>query len=385
VTTIGNVGAPWRATVTGWGAIEPWDGAPALDWWVAADDRWHSPREEPSLRQRRLSGAPVIETALRVPGGDALQRAYCTADAGGLAVIEVENASSLPFAVAFSHGALRTARPPTEVPVAGIVLPPDAVVFPVGHRATVRVALPHDGRGAGPLPSSLPSAERVARGWVAQTEAGVRLEGFEERADDLVAARAALLLEGPNADDGTALVLGAAELVRLGQVAVPWVDPVVEATDALARHHRRTPELPWDVAAALDSAVELLQAAGETRGASDAVALASRLGPGGPLPDDAPDEAARLVAWSVRRLVVPSSDGADLVSRLPRDLLGRNVAIYDVPVPRGSVSCAVRWHGERPALLWSVTGDMVLRAPGLDPTWSTTASSGEALLGPPRS
>ena len=383
MTTIGNVGASWRASVSAWGAIEPWDGTEALDWWVAADDRWHTPRDEPSVRQRRVLGAPVLETALRVPNGDALQRVYCTADDGGLTVVEIENASPLPFAVAFSHGALLTVRPPTDVAIEGIELPPAAVVVPVGHRSVVRIALAHDGRGAGSLARPLPAADQVARGWVAQTEAGVRVEGFDELADDLVAARATLLLEGPPAaDDPVAFLLGLTELVRLGQPAAPWVVDVAEAAEGLARQARRRGSPSWDEAAALDGAAEILRAAGEPRAVADVAALVARLGLAEPPPEEPPD-GVRFVAWLVRRLAVPTASGADLLPRLPPAWRGRNLALYGLPVPRGVVSFALRWHGDRPALLWDVTGDVELRAPGLDATWSTSAASGEALLAAP--
>jgi hypothetical protein len=47
----------------------------------------------------------------------------------------------------------------------------------------------------------------------------------------------------------------------------------------------------------------------------------------------------------------------------------------------------MRWHGERPALLWELVprpgaGPVQLRIPGLDPAWSTNAPSGDALLSP---
>ena len=54
-------------------------------------------------------------------------------------------------------------------------------------------------------------------------------------------------------------------------------------------------------------------------------------------------------------------------------------------------SFALRWHGERPALLWEVipgsgvdpTGSgPQFTAPGLDPSWSATGWTGEALLAP---
>ena len=72
MVTTGVLGGRWRAHVTAWGAVEPWDGGPALDWHVAADDRWHSPRHEPAVRQRRLDGTAVVETRVRIPDGDAL-------------------------------------------------------------------------------------------------------------------------------------------------------------------------------------------------------------------------------------------------------------------------------------------------------------------------
>jgi hypothetical protein len=43
----------------------------------------------------------------------------------------------------------------------------------------------------------------------------------------------------------------------------------------------------------------------------------------------------------------------------------------------------VRWHGARPALLWDVPPGTRVRAPALDPTWSSTKASSEALLSAP--
>ncbi|MGB3411531.1 MAG: hypothetical protein WBA45_10060 [Microthrixaceae bacterium] len=56
----------------------------------------------------------------------------------------------------------------------------------------------------------------------------------------------------------------------------------------------------------------------------------------------------------------------------------------------GLVSYAVRWHGERPAILWEIEPAVgassmaapVLTAPGLDPQWRASGWSGEALLSP---
>ena len=151
--TTGVAGGSWRADVTPWGAIEPWDGSSRLDWFVAADDRWHVPSREPAVRQRRLSGTAVVETRVRVPTGDAVHRVYSVADSRGLTVVEVENDSSLPIAVAFAgRDDVLTDRPSGAAPIAGIELPPPAFVLPVGHHSSVRVAIAHDPSHAAGLP-----------------------------------------------------------------------------------------------------------------------------------------------------------------------------------------------------------------------------------------
>jgi hypothetical protein len=52
--------------------------------------------------------------------------------------------------------------------------------------------------------------------------------------------------------------------------------------------------------------------------------------------------------------------------------------------PRSSVGFAIRWHGERPAVLWEQHGPpQLLTAPTVDPEWSSPAASGEALWAAP--
>ncbi len=75
----------------------------SLDWWIGAEDRWYFPAREATMRQRRLGAGPVIETALRVPGGDALHRCFGAMVAGKpVTVIEVENASPTPVTLALA-------------------------------------------------------------------------------------------------------------------------------------------------------------------------------------------------------------------------------------------------------------------------------------------
>jgi hypothetical protein len=106
-TMVGNVASPREAIVDQRGLVTPWFDGWSLDWWIGADDRWHLPSREAAVRQRLVDDAPVVETLMRVPGGDAVQRVYAMQAAsseGGdeLVVVEIENRSRVPFAVALS-------------------------------------------------------------------------------------------------------------------------------------------------------------------------------------------------------------------------------------------------------------------------------------------
>ena len=56
----------WHAIVNERGAIRMDGQTEVLDWYVAADDRWHNPAKETTVRQTRRAGVPVIETRLRI-------------------------------------------------------------------------------------------------------------------------------------------------------------------------------------------------------------------------------------------------------------------------------------------------------------------------------
>ena len=369
---IGTRGSPWRATVTESGAVVPTAGGPVLDWWIAADDRWHIPGDEPSRRQRRMLGAPVVETAIGVPGGEVAHRAYAVpVGAHAAVVIELENRSRLPVAVAFSRSDVATGRPLASVPAGA---PPGAAVaVPLGHRSTVRVVVGAD------TPSTVPPAEQVARGWVAQTETGARFvvpdDALLER---VVAARSDALLTVPS-DDAVARLLAVAERVRLGEPAAPWVDDVAAAAVVVARRARRAPA--WDDRAALDAAADVLRRAGEVRGADDVAAMRVRFGPTRPPPTVAP-EGSRVVTWLADRLVHRVDGGADLLAGFIGTWVGQGIEAYGVPLGLATLGFAVRWHGERPALLWESSAALHLTCSNLDPAWSTDAPRGEALLRP---
>jgi hypothetical protein len=276
--TLGNLDSSHEATIDARGLVTPWPGGWSLDWWVGADDRWHVPAREAAVRQRLVGAAPVVETALRVPTGDAVHRAYAirrsSAEGGGeLVVVEVENRSKLPVALALGvrpygpdglaavervdlhdgttvvvdgHVALLLHRPPARYAASaapdgdsaatvmsggagerwpGAVRCPDglaqaAFVYPLAHGASLRVALPLapervGRRGAAvAFPTAVPGAEQVAAGWQAQAGRGMRVELPDDRLAEAVdATRRSLLMRHdsalPRSFRDDALVLGA--------------------------------------------------------------------------------------------------------------------------------------------------------------------------------
>lgn len=200
-TAVGNLDSPWEAIVDPRGLVTPWYDGWSLDWWIGADDRWHLPSREVAVRQRLVGASPVVETAMSIPSGDAVQRVYAvrrSSNEGGgeLVVVEIENASKVPVAVALAvrpytpeglsvierlelrggtvavdgRVALLLPRPPARVARstfrdgdsaatvlgghagerwAGPVRDPAglaqaAFVYPLAHGATLRVAIPLD-------------------------------------------------------------------------------------------------------------------------------------------------------------------------------------------------------------------------------------------------
>ncbi len=241
-TTLGTVAAPARGIVDPRGLVtassvdvDKTRSGWSLDWWIGADDRWHTPSTDAAVRQRLVGDAPVVETVVRIPGGDAVQRVYAIHATSGspfgqpFLVVEFENQSAVPFALALAvvpfhplgRGRIDSVRldgatllvdgapamllpraPARAAAAAGDVAAsvlggqvdgsfdelatPDgdgsaAVIFPLPHTAVLRVAVPLD---LGPKPSSkvrvsypsvMPEAEQVAKGWEVQTRRGVRL------------------------------------------------------------------------------------------------------------------------------------------------------------------------------------------------------------------
>src|SRR5207244_3026180 len=178
-TMVGNVGSDREAIVDPRGLVTPWFDGWSLDWWVGADDRWHFPSREVSVRQRLVDDAPVVETVMRVPGGDAVERVYAVQEQEELVVVEFETASSLTSGLAQA-----------------------AFLFPLAHQTTLRVAIPlvaerrtrrrrlarRRVQRMPELPAALPSSAAVARAWALQGRRGLRVEVPDARLASAVEA-----------------------------------------------------------------------------------------------------------------------------------------------------------------------------------------------------
>jgi hypothetical protein len=372
---IGSLGAVGRAEVDPAGRIRPFGESWTFGWWIGADDRWRIPANEPAVRSSTLGAAPVGETRVKVPSGDAVTRAYGIGGAS-LVVAEIENASPVPFVatatISDAHSVSVDGRRVIVDGRAAMLLPSEplrwsagaaaldpsdvgaqtgpvapvrdragrvnvALLFPLSHRNRLRIAIATTGAIDPALPlASLPSPTDAARGWDAFLAHGTTVvlpDDVEQQQVDL--ARSQILLD-PDPDAATTAALE------------DWGYDE-EATHAWARLSFRERRA--------------------CRRRSDRLSTAA--GPQGAL--------LRLRG----ELVAERTDSAlDLLPRFRPAWRGAALEAHHVPTRAGLLSYAVRWHGARPALLWELEGERpcTLRCPALDPDWSSDAPVGDALL-----
>ena len=401
---VGVRGAAWSAGVSAWGDLFVED-QERLRWFIAADDRWYRPSRETTVRQREVSGVPVIETRIKVPGGDAVQRVYGVANFGGAIVVEIYNDSSLPFAVAFDRGDISTMREPSPTGVQGIDLPAGSVVFPVGHHATMRAAIlvgagfdAANRRLSAQEIESLPSFEQVERGWLGALQISSRVDVpnlswssvLTSQRCKVLLSNSAELAESSDISLVVDLLLDRAERVRLGDKPAQWVDEVAVATERILKQCAKTQSVQWFEERALLGAGMVLNRAGESRGLQDFVSVWSRLAEAGRISDLAlasPEIAGtvRQIAWIESQLVAQRRDGVIEICPcgIDKSWLGVNFECHKLLAsPEHLISYAVRWHGEKPALLWEIDGPVGTKvaASAIDRTFSSTEMRGETLL-----
>lgn len=386
--TIGVRGRRWRAVVDAHGTIRPADGSAPLAWHVAGDERWYSPGHEPTVRQKWYAGFPVCETRMRVGNGDVVQRIWCTADVGGITVVEFENETAMPMAVALTRDDLLTTHDVQGVEPQGIELPTGSTVFPLGHRATMRIGLAHVSPARGRLPGDVPDHQAVVRGWETACDVASRLGLPDHTVTATIARVRSDILLDVAVDDGrgTSVI----EAVRLGQVDRDSIVGVVDAVQRRLRAERRSKVLTWDVPHLMATAARACVLLDDEVAAGDIAATWLKMAdrdvaeppvtmPAGP----------GAIAWAETLCAQGSPAGGTCTLfpwGMPRPWWGAPVEAHGlVGDPFRTVSFAVRWHGERPALLWEVGGDpgLVLDAGRADPSWHTVDASGETLLAAP--
>ena len=420
------------------GGDDRWS-APAVEAAVRQDRPGPAPVLEPRMR---VAGGDVVATTWA---------AVASGSSGPAVMVELVNAPPVPVAVAVpvqaaTGGAIRrlavdgrrllvdgeTAavvdREPGRYAVVdaaadlwetvtggrAVTVPPDPVrwrigaaagarVVPLPHRTALRFAVP-----AGDLldnPSAVfPTAERVAAGWAGRLADAATVDlpdplmasgAHRDLVDLLLAdptpagsvelcrwglARAAVeRLVHASGPPGDRLV-AAARLWRLGREPSWFIGPAGIPLDDLVRSAVAAPAARW----ALGRMSGRVAALGDARAAADAGLLAEVAGPPDLVAADAPTASVRALA---DRLANLSTDGLDLLGDVPDAWLGGGGEVHGLATPHGRLGFAIRWHGERPALLWELerhdARPVVLRVPGLDTAFSTVEASGEVLLAAP--
>ena len=321
------------------------------------------------MRQQLVDGMPVVQTAMRVPGGDAVQRVYGApaGDVGEVAVVEIANESPAPFVVALVvrgasavdlDGATRCRRRAQRDPhaAAAVALGRERRRLHRGdgreRRGLGRTRSPTV-RTAGRASSARsctrsPTAPRL-RAVVSMRHAGARRDRSRRtarrrrrsRAGGRPSSTAALRVELPDEPLQRAVDTARAATVLAGQA---WrVDPEVAA---------------------------VLEDWGLDAEAAVGVEPAHRPGPPPARRRRARPRRRGPRSWRVRptrrrscsRRCAPvlvreqRRRRSTLLADWPREWIGSADRRARRADPARPVSCSVRWHGERPALLWEVPG-----------------------------
>ena len=94
-----------------------------------------------------------------------------------------------------------------------------------------------------------------------------------------------------------------------------------------------------------------------------------------------------LASWCRRVRPVGTGGTIDLLPGMRPKWYGQSLSFSRMPAAGARMSCALRWHGARPALLWEFDGDVPegyeVTCRQLDPSFSSTERSGEVLLEAP--
>lgn len=297
-TRLGTLDGPGEPIVDARGVLQVAPGLPGIDWWIAGDDRWYFPSTEKTVRQSLMHNTPVVETRMRVKGGDVCLRSYAvtvptSVDVAEVVVLEVENTTGVPCGVAFAVRpfGVREDTPIHRVSIDGgvlradgspvLILPRDpagalaapgvdgdivarvargeatgssfepvdcpqgraqaVVVVPLAHRNSFRVVVPVPGidgvfaPGSDEVPRAVPPAENVAKGWRAHVRDGARVTVADPRLQAVFDAAPSWMLATTN-HPGAAIGRSVWDV----DTAPRWshVAAVGQALDRLGLHER---------------------------------------------------------------------------------------------------------------------------------------------------
>ena len=194
---------------------------------------------------------------------------------------------------------------------------------------------------------------------------------------------------GPEAASDAAQIVGKAPrgdgaraLLRHG-----WIDSGTASAEDFARGDRpKTAEA---------IAIEMIASASRGEPSEPLVALRSQAGSSwrwardgcGDSPHARAQLALALVAWCRTQRVDNGVLTIDLLPGMRPEWYGQSLSFSRLPVAGARLSCALRWHGARPALLWEFEGEVPagcrLTCARLDTDFETDDSSGEVLLSVP--
>jgi hypothetical protein len=500
---IGTIGSSRRAFVRGGGLVVLHASTTeeiTINWWIGADDRWYQPENEITTRQHLVRNAPIVQTSVRIPSGDAVLTSFGAVQGQReLVVCDVENRSKVPFAlsvvlqgpgvrnVSMEGSVVRVdgfplitlARPPqrfaavrSEEDLAAVVMSGDAqthlpivsgpsqvaVIVPVTHGTTFRFAALL-GASSGialtgtPVLASLPEVHRAAAGWgihlsrlpqlaLPDTEFNARHSSHGAAlllaaepaiangalpVHDRASLAEALAINGCFAESGALLERAADIQLSNGSFCVD--DDVVSAhmiyalslQAILSRDRLFAESLAPTVAGGLEflmkrasrtgnsatlsvlaSAQQFFVVAGDTRAADQCkkqwkkakspwplpplpVPPLPAISAGGSLVPDENRRLSRFVASAVEDVVAIAGDGhVELLGAFRPEWRGVKLDVRNVATIAGRLSFSLRWHGERPALLWDIeepTGVPVsLRCESIDTLWAAGTLKGDALL-----
>lgn len=265
---VGTIGSPRRVLVEGGGRITVAAGTPdevLIGWWIGGEDRWYIPEREITIRQSLVQGAPVVMTAIRIPGGDATHTVYGAVQGPReLAVIEIANKARAPIVgvltvsgpgaqnvsvdgstvrvdgfalITLPRPPLRTASAPSLADLEAVVTSGTAgegsaglsdlharafaLMVPVSQATSIRAgvligASSSIALSGSPVLGSLPDVHTAASGWGVHLARGPRLTSPDQERNDRLRALigGALLAAEPAIADRTTPVRTRAVLAR---------------------------------------------------------------------------------------------------------------------------------------------------------------------------